>query len=190
MQISAEQGQFLALLVTLLGARRVLEIGTFTGYSALVMALALPSDGQLVTLDMNRQTTDLARQFWNRAGVSERIESRLGPALTSLEGLEGPFDLAFIDADKTNYDAYYERALDLLRPGGVVVVDNVLWGGQVLDPQYQDADTVAIRELNQKLHHDSRVELSMLPLADGITLAVKKRSGPEQMQRDQPNSGL
>lgn len=173
MQISPEQGQFLALLVRLGGCRRVLEIGTFTGYSALVMSLALPPEGQLITLDLNEETTATARENWARAGVSERIESRLGPALATLASLDPPFDLVFIDADKSNYDAYYERALELLRPRGMVVLDNVLWGGQVLDPDCQDADTVAIRRINQKVHADPRVELSMLPLADGITLAVK-----------------
>jgi predicted O-methyltransferase YrrM len=179
MQISPEQGQFMALLAELLGARRVLEVGTFTGYSALVVALALPADGRVVTCDVNEETTAIARRYWAEAGVADRIELRLGPAVDTLDALladggAGTFDLAFVDADKTNYDAYYERGLALLRPGGLMLVDNVLWGGAVADPLHQDEDTDAIRALNAKIHGDERVSLALLPVSDGLTLARKR----------------
>jgi predicted O-methyltransferase YrrM len=179
MQIGPEQGQFMALLVRLIGARRCLEIGAFTGYSALVVALALPADGRLISCDINPETTALARRFWAEAGVADKIELRLAPAVETLQKLiadkqEGRFDFAFIDADKENYDAYYEYALRLLRPGGLVMLDNVLWGGAVADQRYRDADTRALRAINRKLHTDERVDLSLLPLADGITLARKR----------------
>lgn len=174
MQIAPEQGQFMALLVKLCGARRILEVGTFTGYSALKMAEALPADGSLVALDINPDTTKIAREYWERAGVGGKIELVLGPALQSLSTLDGPFDIVFIDADKSNYDNYYERGLELLRPGGLIILDNMLWGGRVADTTATDADTVAIRALNHKLRDDRRVDLSLLPLADGITLARKR----------------
>jgi predicted O-methyltransferase YrrM len=178
LQIAPEEGQFLQLLVRLLGARRVLEIGTFTGYSALWMALALPEDGRLVTCDSSEEWTAIAREYWQEAGLAERIDLRLGPADESLAALveeeRGHYDLAFIDADKEGYDGYYEACLKLLRGGGLVVVDNTLWSGRPADPEDHDADTVAIRQFNDKLHADERVDLSLLPLVDGVTLARKR----------------
>jgi caffeoyl-CoA O-methyltransferase len=179
MQVSPEQGQFMALLVRLLGARRCLEVGTFTGYSALACALALPPDGRLVTLDISAEWTTVARRHWLDAGVADRIDLRLGPAAGSLaallaEGAADSFDFAFIDADKTGYDGYYELALQLVRPGGLIAFDNVLWSGRVADPNAQDADTIALRALNRKLHTDPRVDLSMLPIGDGLTLARRR----------------
>lgn len=179
MQISPEQGQFMALLAELIGARRVLEVGTFTGYSALAVALALPADGRIVACDVNEDTTAVARRYWAEAGVADKIELRLGPAVDTLEALLADgggetFDFAFIDADKVNYDAYYEGALALLRQGGLMVIDNVLWSGAVADPERQDADTSALRALNAKLHDDQRISLSLLPVSDGITLARKR----------------
>lgn len=178
MQISPEQGQFMALLIRMLGARRCLEVGTFTGYSALVCALALPEDGRVVTLDISEEWTAVARRYWERAGVASRIDLRLGPASDALRqllgsGVGGSFDFMFIDADKVSYAEYFELGLQLLRPGGVLAFDNVLWGGRVADLAEQDPDTVAIRELNARLHHDPRIELSMLPVGDGLTLAWK-----------------
>ena len=179
MQIAPEQGQFMALLVELLGARRVLEIGCFTGYSALAMALALPPDGRLITLEANPEPVEIGRRAWAAAGVADRIEVRIGLALESLEalladGLAGTFDLAFIDADKKSYDAYYERTLQLVRPGGLILIDNVLWGGAVADPADRDRQTEALRALNAKLHRDQRISLSLLPIGDGLTLARKR----------------
>lgn len=179
MQIAPEQGQFMALLIELTGARRVLEVGCFTGYSALAMALALPPDGRLITLEANAEPIDIGRRAWDAAGVAERIEVRLGLALESLdalleEGTADTFDLAFIDADKKSYDAYYERALRLVRPGGLILLDNVLWGGAVADPADHERQTVALRQLNEKLHRDQRISLSLLPLGDGLTLALKR----------------
>lgn len=178
MQIAPEQGQFMALLVRLLGARRILEIGTFTGYSALVMALALPPDGRIVACDISETWTTMARRYWERAGVGERIELRLGPALETLDALIGAgdadtFDFAFIDADKENYRAYFERTLVLLRPGGLIAVDNTLWGGSVVDPAKDDPDTTAIRAFNAALRDDPRIDLSLVPIGDGLTLALK-----------------
>lgn len=174
MQIAAEQGQFMGLLVKLCQARAILEIGTFTGYSSLVMALALPEDGKVTTLDINEKTATIARRYWDKAGVSSKIEQHLGPARQTLDSLRGPFDLVFIDADKTNYDYYYEAALGLLRSGGLILLDNVLWNGQVAYPEVQDPDTVALRLLNSKIHADERVEIAMVPVGDGLTLARKK----------------
>ncbi len=179
MQIGPEQGQFMALLVRLMGARKTLEVGVFTGYSALVVALALPPDGQVVACDISEDYTAVARRYWQQAGVAGKIDLRLAPALETLEGLlahgqAGTFDFAFIDADKANYDAYYERTLRLLRPGGLVAFDNVLWGGKVADASQNDADTQALRALNRKLHHDQRIHLSLLPVGDGLTLALKR----------------
>ena len=179
MRISPEQGAFMAQLVRLIGARRALEVGTFTGYSALVVAEALPADGRLIACDISDEWTAVGRPFWERAGVAEKIDVRLRPALQTLDALladgeAGRFDFAFIDADKANYDAYYERCLRLLRPGGVVGIDNVLWGGRVADVDAQDEDTRAIRALNTKVRGDGRVHATMLPIGDGFTLAIKK----------------
>ena len=179
MQISPEQGQFLALLVRLSGAGRVLEIGTFTGYSALVMALALPEDGRVVTCDISEAWTRIARRAWAEAGVAERMDLRLAPALETMDALiaggeAGRFDIAFIDADKESYRAYYEKALVLLRPGGVIAVDNVLWNGNVIDPAKTDTDTEAIRAFNAALATDERIDLSLVPIGDGLTLARKR----------------
>jgi predicted O-methyltransferase YrrM len=179
MQVAADQGQFMALLARLVGARRCLEVGTFTGYSALVVALALPADGWIITCDVDPKMTAIAQRYWAEAGVAGKIDLRLAPALETLdrllaEGASASFDFAFIDADKTNYDGYYERALKLLRQGGLIVIDNVLWSGAVADPKRNDADTTALRALNRKLHRDERVDLSLLPIADGITLARKR----------------
>ena len=179
MQISPEQGQFMALLAKLVGARRCLEIGTFTGYSALVVALALPADGRILCCDVSETYTAVAKRYWAEAGVAGKIELRLGPALATLEtllgqGRAGTYDFAFIDADKENYDGYYEAALRLLRPGGLIAIDNVLWSGRVADPKAKDEETMALRALNAKLHDDERVDLSMLPIGDGLTLALKR----------------
>ena len=176
MQIAPEQGAFMAWLVRLIGARAYLEIGTFTGYSSTAVGLALPPDGRAVCCDVSREWTDIAREAWAEAGVADRIELRIGPAVESLdamlsEGAAGTFDLAFIDADKANYDAYYERCVGLVRTGGVIAIDNVLWSGRVADPADDDADTRAIRSVNERVAGDDRVEAVMLPLADGLTLA-------------------
>jgi predicted O-methyltransferase YrrM len=179
MQIGPEQGAFMALLVRLTAARRILEVGTFTGYSALVMAEALPPEGRLVTCDVSAEWTAVGRPFWERAGVASRIELRLGPAEHTLDELvahrpRAPFDLAFIDADKTGYDVYYERCLTLLRAGGLLAIDNVLWSGRVANPHEHDEDTRALQALNEKVHADPRVHACMLPIGDGLTLAVKR----------------
>jgi len=176
MQITPEQGQFMQLLLRTLGARRTIEIGVFTGYSALCTALALPADGQVIACDVSEEWTAIGRRYWLEAGVADKIDLRLSPAVETLDALladgqAGQFDFAFIDADKDNYDAYYERCLQLVRPGGIIAVDNVLWHGDVIDPSKQDPDTVAIRALNRKLHLDPRIELSMLPMGDGLTVA-------------------
>ena len=178
MQISPEQGQFMALLIRLIGARRALEIGVFTGYSALAVALALPDDGRLLACDISDEYTRVGRPFWQQAGVAQKIDLRLAPALATLdaqlaEGAAGRFDFAFIDADKSGYDAYYERCLLLLRPGGLIAIDNTLWSGAVARPA-QDADTAALQRLNAKLHLDQRIDLSLLPIGDGLTLARKR----------------
>jgi caffeoyl-CoA O-methyltransferase len=179
MQIAPDQGQFMALLAKLMGVRRALEIGTFTGYSALALALALPRDARIVCCDLSREWTDIARRYWREAGVAEQIDLVLGPALATLdrllgEGAADSFDLAFIDADKANYRDYFERSLALVRPGGLIIIDNVLWGGAVIDRQRDDADTAAIRALNAALRLDARVDIAMLPVADGLTLALKR----------------
>ncbi len=178
MQIAPEQGQFMALLVRLMGAKRAIEIGVFTGYSSLWVAQALSEDGQLVACDVSEEWTSVARRYWEAAGLAERIDLHLRPALETLnallaDGQAESFDFAFIDADKENYGLYFERVLALLRPGGLMAVDNVLWSGRVADPAVQDVDTQAIRAFNERLHHDERVELSMIPIADGLTLAMK-----------------
>lgn len=184
MQIAPEQGQFMALLVRLTCTSRILEIGTFTGYSALVMAGALPPGGRLLTCDVSETWTTVARRYWAEAGVADRIDLRLGPAMATLDALladraSQPFDLAFIDADKEGYPGYFERCLALLRPGGVICVDNVLWGGRVADPSNEEPDTVAIRAFNEALFDDSRIDLSLLPIGDGLTLARKRSAGAD-----------
>jgi len=179
MQIAPEQGALMALLVELTGARRCLEVGTFTGYSSLSVALALPADGRLVCCDFSREWTDVARRYWAQAGVADKIELRLGPALDTLdgmvaEGLTGTFDFAFLDADKDNYPAYADRLLTLLRRGGLMAIDNVFWGGEVAQPEVDNVSVRGIRELNRMLASDERVSLSMVPIADGLTLARKR----------------
>jgi predicted O-methyltransferase YrrM len=180
MQIAPEQGQFMALLVELLQAEKTLEIGVYTGYSSLCVAMALPSEGKLVACDVSEEWTRVAQRYWQEAGVREKIDLRLGPAIQTLnelmqQGEAGTFDFVFIDADKENDQAYYESSLALLRPGGLVAIDNVFWDGQVADPQVQDEDTLAIRELNQTLLNDRRISLSVVPIADGLTLGMKRR---------------
>ena len=179
MQITPEQGQFLALLVSLMQARHILEIGIFRGYSALVMALALPHDGQLIACDQDPNATAIALDYWQKAGVKSKIDLRLAPALETLKSLQNnpnlpQFDLIFIDADKRNYLNYYELGLTLLRPGGLIVIDNVLWFGKVTDQSCNDPQTQSLRELNQFLANDDRVKVSVIPLGDGITLAIKQ----------------
>jgi O-methyltransferase len=179
MRSAAEQVRLLAFLVELIGARQVLEIGCFTGYGTLAMASALPPDGRVVTLDVNADWAELGRRHWQAAGIADRIELRLGPAMDSLDsllaqGAAGAFDLAYVDADKKLYDLYYERALELVRPGGVVALDNVLWSGRVADPRDTDRQTQALRALNAKIHADPRVSPVVLPIGDGLTLARKR----------------
>ena len=179
MQISPEQGQFMGLLARLMGARRCLEIGVFTGYSSLAIALALPDDGRIVACDVSEKWTSVARRYWAAAGVAHKIDLRLATAMDTLDrliaaGAAGTFDFAFIDADKENYVGYYERALQLLRSGGLVVADNTLWSGRVADPENAEADTVALRHFNELLHADSRVDLSLVPIGDGLSLARKR----------------
>lgn len=182
MQISPEQGQFMALLVKLLGVRRAIEVGVFTGYSALTVALALPDDGRLLACDISDDCTRVGKPFWAQAGVADKIDLQLAPARQTLDarlaaGEAGSYDFAFIDADKSSYDAYYERCLSLVRPGGLIAIDNTLWGGSVARPSREaDADTRALQALNIKLHGDERIDLSLLPLGDGLTLA-RKRGG-------------
>jgi predicted O-methyltransferase YrrM len=181
MQIAPEQGQFMAFLVQLMGAKKTLEIGVFTGYSSLCVAQALPTDGRVVACDVSDEYTSIARRYWSAAGVAQKIDLRLAPAIETLDdllgkGQAGTFDFAFIDADKENYWNYYKRSLELLRPGGLVAIDNVLWSGRVADDSIQDQNTKAIREFNQKIHRDERVDISMVPIADGLTLARKKAS--------------
>jgi predicted O-methyltransferase YrrM len=179
MQIAPEQGQFMALLVQLMGAKKTLEVGVFTGYSSLVVALALPDDGRVIACDVSEEYTAIARRYWEKAGVAHKIDLRIAPAVDTLDALiadgqANTFDFAFIDADKSNYDHYYERALQLTRPGGLIAIDNVLWSGDVADPVITDNRTTKIRALNQKLHQDDRIFLSLVPIADGLTLAIKK----------------
>lgn len=179
MQIAPEQGQFMALLVQLMSAKKILEIGTFTGYSALWMATALPPGGKIIACDVSEAWTAIARRYWEVAGVSHKIDLRLAPALQTLtylihQGNVGTFDFVFIDADKENYHQYYELSLTLLRPGGLMAIDNVLWGGRVAEPGPQDAETEALQEFNQKLSQDHRISLSLMPIGDGLTLALKR----------------
>ncbi|MGI5380785.1 class I SAM-dependent methyltransferase [Streptomyces sp. CA-251387] len=179
MQVPPQEGQFLSLLVKAIRAKRVLEIGVFTGYSALCTARALPIDGSVIALDNNETVTMIARRHWERAGISHKIDLRIGDASETLRSLlaesanRGAFDFAFIDADKENYEFYYESALHLVRVGGLIAADNTLWGGAVADPEANDSETVALRKFNMKVHGDSRVEISLLPMADGITLALR-----------------
>jgi predicted O-methyltransferase YrrM len=179
MQICPEQGQFMGLLLRLMGAKRVLEVGVFTGYSSIAMALALPADGYLLACDISEAATDVARGYWQEAGVAEKIDLHLGPALDTLRNLVATgagetFDFAFIDADKANYPNYYELCLQLVRPGGAIGIDNVLWYGKVADPTVTDSRTEILRQLNRAIHQDDRVEISMLPIGDGLTIARKK----------------
>jgi caffeoyl-CoA O-methyltransferase len=178
MQIGPEQGAFMGLLVELIGARRALEIGTFTGYSSLCIAGAMPADGKLICCDVSEEYTKVARDYWRRAGLESKIELRLGPAVATLDALieaeVEAFDFAFIDADKTNYANYYDRALKLVRPGGLIAIDNVLWGGDVAKPEENDEDTKAIRAVNEKVRNDERVTLALAPIGDGLTLARKR----------------
>jgi predicted O-methyltransferase YrrM len=179
MQISPLQGQFMALLVQLLGARKIIELGVFTGYSSLCMALALPADGKIVACDVSEDYTNIAKRYWELARVRDKIDLQIAPALETLQKLldaneAGSFDFIFIDAVKEEYKQYFEYALELLRPGGLIGIDNVLWGGSVANPDKQDAETIAIREFNSALHLDKRVDISMLPVGDGLTLARKR----------------
>ncbi len=179
MRSAPEQGQFMAILLQLMGAKRVLEIGTYTGYATLWMALALPEDGQIITCDLNRSWSDLGQRFWAEAGVAHKIDLHLQPAMHTLNllmesGEAEHFDFAFIDADKVNYEAYFEACIRLIRPGGLILIDNVLWDGSVIDPENREESTKAIRAFNEKLSRDSRITLNMLPVADGITLAMKR----------------
>ena len=179
MQIAPEQGQFMALMARLTGARLALEIGTFTGYSALAVAQAMPADGRLIACDISADWTAIGRRYWAEAGVADRIDLRLGNAVETVAALRsspeaGQFDMAFIDADKGNYAHYYEDCLALVRRGGLIMIDNVLWGGSVADPSDSASDTVAIRELNASLHADDRIDLSLVPIGDGLTLARKR----------------
>jgi len=179
MQIAADQGQFMAFLVKALGVKRYLEVGVFTGYSSTVVAQAMPADGRVVACDISEEFTAVAQSFWQKAGVADKIELRLGPAVETLdamiaEGQSGSFDFAFIDADKPNYLAYYERALSLIRTGGVIAIDNVLWDGRVADKSVLDEHTVAIRQVNEHLHRDERIDLALVPIGDGVTLARKR----------------
>jgi predicted O-methyltransferase YrrM len=179
MQLSPEEGQFLGMLVRLMGVRRAIEVGVFTGFSSLHIALAMPADGRLIACDVNSETTGIAQRYWREAGVADKIDLRIAPAIDTLdsllrEGGEGRYDFAFVDADKANYRHYYERVLELLRPGGLAAFDNVLWHGKVIDGSVDDADTRAIRELNASLHLDDRVWLSLVAIGDGLTLALKR----------------
>lgn len=179
MQITPDQGKLMAFIVSLIGAKNTIEVGVSTGYSSLVTALALPNDGRIIACDVNQDYTSIAERYWQEAGVGHKIDLRIAPALKTLkqlveEGRSATFDFAFIDADKKNYDNYYEYCLQLLRKGGVVVLDNVLWGGSVIDMEINDEDTEAIRTINKKICEDERVNMVMLPVADGLTLAMKR----------------
>ena len=178
MQIAPDQGQFMAMLAKLIGAKRIIEVGTFTGYSALCLAQALPDDGRLICCDVSEEFTAIARRYWQRAAMADKIDLRLAPATETIQGLlddgaGGSFDLAFIDADKKNYDRYFEGCLSLLRPGGLILVDNVLWDGLIIDPAADDTATKTIRALNRKLAQDPRIDLSLVAIGDGLTLARK-----------------
>jgi len=180
MQISPEQGQFMGLLIRLMEARMTIEVGVFTGYSSISVAMALPDDGKIIACDVSEEWTSIARRYWREAGIASKIDLRLRPALETLDGLlaegrAGAFDFAFIDADKSNYSNYYERCMKLVRPGGLIAIDNVLWHGDVINPAKQDEDTLEIRAFNERVSRDDRVWVSMLPISDGLTLAMKKR---------------
>jgi len=182
MQIAPEQGQFMQMLVRLTGARRAIEVGVFTGYSSLAVMLAMPKDARLLALDVSEEFTAIARRHWQAAGVADRIELVIAPARGTLDariaaGESGRYDFAFIDADKGGYLAYYERLMKLVRPGGLIAVDNTLWSGDVADPENRDSDTVALREFNDILHKDPRIELALLPVGDGLTLARIREAG-------------
>lgn len=179
MQITPDQGQFLAFLIKLIKAKKTLEIGVFTGYSSLVTAIALPEDGKLIACDIDENYTQIARKYWEKAGVNQKITLNIAPALETLDqlltqGEAETFDFAFIDADKRNYPNYYEKCLQLVRKGGLIAIDNVLWSGKVADPEIKDKQTLAIRDFNRKLYQDDRVNISLIPIADGLTLAMKK----------------
>jgi caffeoyl-CoA O-methyltransferase len=178
MQIGSDQGQFMGLLARAIGAKRYLEIGVFTGYSSLAMALALPDDGRIVACDVSEEYTAVAKRYWHKAGVEKKIDLRLGPAVATLDAMIAekvePFDIAFIDADKANYDAYYERCLRLVRPGGLILCDNMLWSGAVIDVNVHDADTDALRALNAKAGKDERVDVALLSVGDGILIARRR----------------
>ena len=179
MQISPDQGQFMAMLVKLINAKCIVEVGTFTGYSALAMAQALPDDGRLIACDISREWTSIGQSFWEQAGVADRIDLRIGPALDTMdelldEGLAGTVDLIFIDADKGNYQHYYQRGIELLKTNGLIVVDNVFWDGAVIDDRNQKEDTVSIRNMNRIIYRDQRVDISMIAIGDGLFLARKK----------------
>lgn len=179
MQIAPEQGQFMAMLVRLIGARRTIEVGVFTGYSALAVALALPDDGSVVACDVSEEWTEIGRRHWRKAGVEHKIDLRIAPAVDTLDrlladGQSESFDFAFIDADKPNYAEYYERCLRLVRAGGLIAIDNVLWDGEVVNHDNMDPETEAIRAMNKLLEHDERVDISLVPIADGLTLARKR----------------
>jgi len=182
MQIAPEQGQFMQMLVRLTGARRAIEVGVFTGYSSLAVMLAMPKDARLLALDVSEEFTAIARRHWQAAGVADRIELVIAPARDTLDvriaaGESGRYDFAFIDADKGGYLAYYERLMKLVRPGGLIAVDNTLWSGEVADPENRDSDTVALREFNDVLHKDPRIDLTLLPVGDGLTLARIREAG-------------
>jgi len=174
MQIGAEQGALLQVLVRSLRAKRCIEVGTFTGYSALAVALALPTNGRIVCCDVSEEWTAIARRYWKRAGVDGKIALHIAPALETLSKLKGSFDFAFIDADKPNYWKYYERCLELMRKGGLIAVDNTLWGGSVIDPDKQSESTRALRVFNKRVARDRRVDIALVPIGDGLTLAVKR----------------
>jgi predicted O-methyltransferase YrrM len=180
MQISPEQGQLMGLLVSLIGAKKCLEVGVFTGYSSLIVALNLPDDGRIIACDVSDEFTSIARKYWQAAGVSEKIDLHIAPALETLDrllvnGEAGTFDFAFIDADKNNYAAYYDRCFQLVRQGGIILVDNVLWYGRVVEPEMDgDKRTQAIKQINQQIYHDDRVQISLIPIGDGLTIARKK----------------
>jgi caffeoyl-CoA O-methyltransferase len=174
MQIGPDQAALMQVLVRILGAKRCIEIGTFTGYSALAVALALPASGKIICCDVSEEWTSIGRRYWKKAGVARKIDLRLGPALETLKALKGSFDFAFIDADKPNYWNYYQRCLQLIRKGGLIAVDNTLWGGSVIDPEKQSESTQALREFNERVAKDRRVDIALVPIGDGLTLAVKR----------------
>ncbi len=179
MQISPEQGQFMAFLARLIGAKRIIEVGVFTGYSSYALASALPPDGELIACDVNEEWTSIARRYWKEGGLESKIKLHLAPAIETMEqllkdGQKGAFDFVFIDADKENYENYYEKSLELIRAGGIIAIDNVLWGGKVTDAKVTDTATEAIRRFNKKLYEDERINLSLIPIADGLTLAHKR----------------